>query len=338
MRHFILIIVCFALAQNANAQDSCSFKSLFIGHAYGSQNNNIPQWNSINQNIEKLKQQKPDYIFFLGDFLRDSLTTSIEQFTKLSDGFHTSVRHIRGNHDKKWFDYPTIATVYDREERCWEKWLFSSVPIPEVGFSSVTIRKERQKSDLRYIFVPLDTENPKDNLDSIIKSYVKYSQPVIIFLSHRLIWAYSNPRYAHLVELTNSPKMHQLPQVVDMDFLNQQKDKKFYFFAGDLGVNIPLFYDKVGNVTMYAVGCGGTPKDAALLAEFKRDTILTSLVHLGTANYNIEDYSLEKINAMPLPNVTISAQQGFKGYQWPIVLGIFALMALALYMVVTPNE
>ncbi len=336
MRHFILIILCFLFAQNANAQDTTLAKFLMIGHAYGSQDTTVKQWKSIIDNAEKIKSIKADFKVLLGDLSRDHKYTTFETLRdsiigKILKKDSSSIILVKGNHDVDRLNGRVVASA-----RAGKGTYITQIENPDL---SLDIFQKRFSTGFLYNVFEINSEAKNQNLDSLIKSATKNSQsPNIVFLSHRLIWAYSNPRYAHLVELTNSPAMHQLPQVVDMDFLNQQKDKKFYFFAGDLGVNIPLFYDKVGNVTMYAVGCGGTPKDAALLAEFKCDTILTSLVHLGTANYSIEDYSLEKINTMPLPNVTISAQQGFKGYQWPIVLGIFALMALALYMVVTPNE
>lgn len=328
MRHFILILLCFAFIQNVKAQDTTLAKFLMIGHAYGSQDTTGKQWVSIENNAEKIKNAKTNFYVFLGDALRDTTEKTLWSFAKVlktkidSNIFCCKTILVPGNHDYR--------CPYRKLNHCLCDIFF----LKHIqGFSTLNDRM------LPYDVFIINSENTIVNLDSLIKIQVKNSTAKnIVFLSHRLIWVYSNPRYKHLVELTNSPTMHQLPQVVDMDFLNQQKDKKFYFFAGDLGVNIPLFYDKVGNVTMYAVGCGGNPKDAALLAEFKRDTILTSLVHLGTANYSIEDYSLEKINTMQLRNETISAQQGFKGYQWPIVLGIFAVMALALYLVITPNE
>lgn len=333
MRHFLLIFLSHFLLQNAKGQDSCSFKYLFIGHAYGSQDTTVPQWKSIIDNAGLIKYTSPTFYTFLGDICRDSTDkTAIELqenlISKISDGCNT--KFIRGNHDSynTWYKYATPSCC-----------ITNDLYFYNIAHQLNLNKASTLNSYLNHQIYTIDTENPTLNLDSLIKSAVKNSfSNNIVFLSHRLIWTYSNPRYKHLVQLTNSPKMHELPRMVDFDFLNAQKDKKFYFFAGDLGVNIPLFYDNVGNVTMYAVGCGGTPKDAALLAEFKRDTIIISLIHLGTANYNIEDYTLEKINQMPVPVETISPQQGFKGYQWLVFLGIFAVMALAAYMVIKPHE
>lgn len=298
-------------------QDSTLYKILFIGHAFGSQDTTVPQWNSLIENKARLQDPSIQSVFFLGDLTRDPLLSTSEEMSKtMRKVFYKndcSFFYVEGNHD-------VLHKNYFRGSCCFSQNTHNFIIISNPAFP--------------YLIIFLNSENYKELTDSKIKKIVdNTSCKNVVFLSHRLIWAYSNPRYKHLVELTNSPKMHKLPQVVDFDFLNAQKDKKFYFFAGDLGVNIPLFYDKVGNVTMYATGCGGTDKDNALLAEFKRDTIITSLVHLGSANYNIDDYTLDKINAIqpetknPTQTYNLPSTWQYKA----LILGLFVgLMALVL--------
>lgn len=336
MRAFLILLFSVFLLQNVRGQQDCSFRYLFIGHAYGSQDTTVAQWQSIQNNIEKIKQLHLEWIVFLGDVMRDTSRKSLYNLHKLFYDFHTPLTYVRGNHDTKWFEQYPRGAKYDRAPQCWEDWA-GLMPPPKINGTIDTVFLQTHKPI--YKFIAIDTEIPNQNIDSILKAEINQSKATYhIITSHRLIWAYSNSRYKHLAKLTNSEAMHLLPQAVDFDFLNAQKDKKFYFFAGDLGLRIPLFYDNVGNVTLYATGCGGTAKDNALLAEFRRDTIITSLVHLGPDTYNIEDYTLEKINQMPVRYETNAPDEGFKGYKWPVILGIFAMLALCLYMAIKPNE
>lgn len=333
MKRLFVLSLLFFLPFLSIGQKPCNFKYLFIGHAYGSQDSTVEQWATLKPNIEKLNNLNVDQYCFLGDIVRDTIIQTLYDYNKIFLELNAPDSYVRGNHDFTNIEDYDINKIMCGPTPCWYDWLYEPVSFPIDTTIIDTVRTTL------YNVIYIDTENPNINIDSLIKSTVKYSTSKnFIILSHRLIWAYSNPRYKHLVKLTNSAKMHELPQAVDFDFLNSLKDKKFYFFAGDLGLRIPFFYDKVGNVTVMATGLGGKPDDTALLTEFRADTIIPTLIHLGPETFSISDYTLEKINLMPVPGETKPLQISLKGYRWAWFLGIFGLLAFAFYMVIKRSE
>lgn len=264
------------------------YKVVFGGHLYGNQNDSIEPYGTFAKAFNKINLEKGILFFSLGDAVR---RPNFQQYTK----FANIVERI---------DAPVFPVIGNHE------WMDSRITQINLGFPYYIV--EAQGS----AFIILNAEDwenkeQKQFFDKQLKDYIKSPRIQNIFiLTHKLIWAVGNPAFADLVNLTNSPEMHQGAPMVDLAMLKTHTTKNFFFVSGDLGLNpkMPFFMEKEGNITYVATGIGDLPTDALITATIGKDGVTFAPLYLGSdESAKLNEYNNAKIAQLNRKIETIKA-------------------------------
>ncbi len=246
------------------------YRFLAAGHWYGANENyqSMGPASSLLGAIDKIKATQPNWIFALGDVVRNSDNVQqVAQYQHTLEAFGCPTILVPGNHD-----------------------LLADGSLPEsIGME---LPCQRAYGD-QFIF--LNTEKLLQHRGHELLKQLKElpsecdgGQNLFVF-SHRLMWALADPEFERMDEFANEP----LRDKVDLDTLKMvfdavgklARNRPIYWFSGDIGASwsLPVFegHSKDQKRHYFAAGLGDTEEDAfwkvQVDAEGKVSTSLLSL-------------------------------------------------------------
>jgi hypothetical protein len=312
------------LNQKTFSPDSLKYpyKIIFGGHLYGSQNEAAKPYTNFGVAFNKINMEKAALFFSLGDAVRTPDLDNYGVFTDLADRIDAPIFSVVGNHE--WQDPITTQMTLG----------FPYYIIEGPGTAFIILNSE-----------DWGNKEQKAFWDKQLNDYINNADVKNIFiLSHRLIWATGNPVFADLVQLTNSPEMHQGAALIDLNKLKPHTDKEFFFVSGDLGLKekLPFFYQKEGNITFVATGLGDLPTDAVMEATINKDNVEFKPVYLGTNQQaKLTDYNMTKVAQLLRKNETISTSIQLNNTTTTkafVLILTLAAFGIGLYLLLGKNE
>jgi predicted phosphodiesterase len=148
-------------------------KAVFFGHGYELLNY-TEEYNTL---IREINEQRPDYVFFLGDMVYDN---TIEEWTLLNvflDNIDANVYFVPGNHDLNFHD--------DRYNgRTGSQWQAESLYLEQVGYRYKTVRDNYAN------FLLLNMNDSIGRIENYLDTMTKHlfaDLPTLV-LSHQNVW------------------------------------------------------------------------------------------------------------------------------------------------------
>ncbi len=255
---------------------------LAAGHWYGANENyqSIGPAASLLGAIDKIKAAQPNWVFALGDVVRNSDNAQqVAQYQHTLEAFGCPTILVPGNHD-------LLAD--------------GSLP-PSIG---AELPCQRAYGD-QFIF--LDTEKLLQHRGhellkqlQALPSECDGGQNLFVF-SHRLMWALAEPEFERMDEFANEP----LRDKVDLDTLKLVFDavgklamnRPIYWFSGDIGASwsLPVFegHSQDQKRHYFAAGLGDTEEDAFWQVHVDAEgKVTTSLFSLAPIDFQRPIYDL----------------------------------------------
>jgi Calcineurin-like phosphoesterase len=233
------------------------FSFLAGGHCYGAHENvrSTLAASSLYAAIPQIKASKPDFIFLLGDVVRDandSLQT--ESFSQLTDQLRGIIRILPGNHDLQTNGQPPNqfpmrlnSTGVYRDQML----LLNTESLRLGGGKAMLEQIRAAESDIQFI-----PERPLD-------------RNLFVF-SHRLLWALTEPGFQEMDDFANEPFASSVSKdtvkMVYEAILKLAGKRPIHWFSGDIGARWSenVFYGASADSSrhFYAAGLGDCPDDA----------------------------------------------------------------------------
>ncbi len=255
---------------------------LAAGHWYGANENyqSIGPAASLLGAIDKIKAAQPNWVFALGDVVRNSDNAQqVAQYQHTLEAFGCPTILVPGNHD-------LLAD--------------GSLP-PSIG---AELPCQRAYGD-QFIF--LDTEKLLQHRGhellkqlQALPSECDGGQNLFVF-SHRLMWALAEPEFEQMDEFANEP----LRDKVDLDTLKLvfdavgklARNRPIYWFSGDIGASwsLPVFegHSQDQKRHYFAAGLGDTEEDAFWQVQVDEEgKVSTSLLSLAPVEVQRPMYNL----------------------------------------------
>ncbi len=259
------------------------YRFLAAGHWYGANENyqSIGPAASLLGAIDKIKAAQPNWVFALGDVVRNSDNVQqVAQYQYTLEAFGCPTILAPGNHD-------LLAD--------------GSLP-PSIG---AELPCQRAYGD-QFIF--LNTEKLLQHRGHELLKQLKElpsecdeGQNLFVF-SHRLIWALADPEFERMDEFANEP----LRDRVDLDTLKMvfdavgklARNRPIYWFSGDIGASwsLPVFegHSQDQKRHYFAAGLGDTEEDAFWQVQVDEEgKVTTSLLSLAPVEVQRPIYDLD---------------------------------------------
>jgi 3',5'-cyclic AMP phosphodiesterase CpdA len=245
------------------------------GHWYGAPENihSVFPASSFLSAIPRIEDLSPDWIFALGDLVRNA-------------GDTVQVRNLRRT--LLCIPQPTILVAGNHDllpDGSLPPALSGHLPRVYGQSQSGAVRAVGEFTADSSLFLLLPTERLRQpggsrdlmrQLDSIRETRPAHKS-VLVF-SHRLLWALAEPGFGEMDDFANEP----FGPLVDIDsakmvyqsILNIVGDQKMYWFSGDIGASwsFTVFegHSDDGRRHFYAAGLGDRPEDALWQVEVDR--------------------------------------------------------------------
>lgn len=233
------------------------FSFLAGGHCYGAHENvrSTMAASSLYAAIPQIKALKPNFIFLLGDVVRDANDSlQVESFSQLTDQLQSIIRILPGNHDLQTngrppdqFPMRLMHTGVHRDQML----LLNTESLRLGGGKAMLDQIRAAEADIQFL--------PDRPLD----------RNLFVF-SHRLLWALTEPGFAEMDDFANEPfassvRRDTLKMVYEA-VLKLAGKRPIHWFSGDIGASWSenAFYDhSPDNLRhFYAAGLGDGPEDA----------------------------------------------------------------------------
>lgn len=265
-------------------EDTTDYTFLAAGHWYGSHENSLSQLPAatLYANVEYINAQRPDWIFILGDAVRDaSSAVEVEEFTGFARRLQAQKQMIPGNHD--------LLQDHSYNDRLGATVNCRSIKRDQFIFlNTETLRFGGGKAMLQQLTDTAQTCPDGNNL---------------FVFSHRLLWALTEPGFEEMDDFANEPFAPMVAadtlRLVYDAVLKLAGNRPLHWFSGDVGASWSenVFYDESADHQrhFYAAGLGDCRKDA--FWHVRVDTagkVSPSLFMLGAAEraQSLEEYDL----------------------------------------------
>ena len=268
----VKVILFFVIVIISCKEEPPVLNFVLAGHAYG---HPLEDTYGIAPNLKKyLQEEKKDFVFFLGDFVRASDSTSFQNLLIDIEPLELDKYFVPGNHD-----------VINQEE--YKKY---------IGDNYYTITKK----GLKFIVLDgnVDNWNIKGEQLKLLKNELMNFKGKIFILVHQIIWI-GDDKYSDILPNSYDGMSDSLSFWTELFPILKEYENEIYVCAGDLGafksIKNPT-YHKVGNVTLIASGMG---------ARYRDNCIDVKLMQNGDIEFEIislqedldfddlEDYNLE---------------------------------------------
>lgn len=214
------------------------------GHAYG---HPLEKTYGIVPELKNhLKNGKSDFVFFLGDFVRNADSISFQKLMIDLESLKLDKYFVPGNHD--------MVNVEN-----YKKYIGSN-------YYAIT------KKGLKFVIIDgnLDNWNIKGEQLKLLKNELIGFDGKVFILVHQLIWI-SDDKYSNIKPNSRYGISDTLTFWNDIFPLLKNHPNEVYVCSGDLGAFKSIqnpFYHKVENVTLIASGMGARYRDNCIDVKF----------------------------------------------------------------------
>ena len=259
-----------------------AFSFIAGGHWYGAHENSRSLFpaSSLYANIAAINAVDPDYIFVLGDAVRNADDpVQVAAFGELCASFKARTQLIPGNHDYlSRGSYNTqLGEQYPYRVVAGNLLIFLDTESLVHGGGKAMLRQLAQ--------IPTDSLTGKN---------------VFVF-SHHLLWALTEPGFMDMDDFANEP----FAPKVNADTVRMVYDKvlelvgqrKMHWFSGDVGASwsesVFIDHSQDRNRHFYAAGLGDSETDALWQVEVYADgNVFPQLLRLGgTKDHELDYYN-----------------------------------------------